>query len=89
MSESSASALDVAKSLYKEIVDYAVKTKQERRILNYLLMQLGLLRSEEKFSTQYNLKSCRYALRKTLQSESLASDSMKNTFEVFLDQLEK
>ncbi|XP_075150152.1 ran GTPase activating protein [Haematobia irritans] len=88
LAQSSPAALDLAMSLYMECVDYAVKTKQERRVLNYLLQQLGLLRSEKKFQSSYNLKSCRYALRETLYKKSLASEHMKNTFKVFLEQLD-
>ena len=88
LSQSSPAALDVATALYKEAIDYAVKTKQETRILNYLLIQLGLLRSEEKFKSSYNLKSCRYALKETLSRQSVASDHMKNAFQVFLDKVE-
>uniref|UniRef100_A0A1I8N6C2 Ran GTPase-activating protein n=1 Tax=Musca domestica TaxID=7370 RepID=A0A1I8N6C2_MUSDO len=88
LAQSSSVALDLAMSLYKECVDYAIKTKQERRVLNYLLQQLGLLRSEIKFKSLYNLKSCRYALRETLYKKPLASEYMKNTFKVFLEQLD-
>lgn len=72
-------------SLFKECIDYAVKTKQERRVLNYLLIQLGLMRSELKFKSSYNMKACQFALRETLNKKSLASDYIKNTLTVFLD----
>ncbi|XP_065357728.1 ran GTPase-activating protein [Calliphora vicina] len=88
LSQSSNTALDLAMSLFKECIDYAVETKQERRILNYLLIQLGLMRSELKFNSAYNLKSCQYALRETLNQKPLASKLMKNTLQVFLDQVE-
>lgn len=87
LSQSSTAALDLAMSLYKECVDYAVKTKQERRVLNYMLIQLGLMRSELKFKSSYNMKSCQYALRETLHKKPLASEYMKNTFKVFLDKV--
>ncbi|XP_036321813.1 ran GTPase-activating protein [Rhagoletis pomonella] len=89
LSQSSPVALELAKTLFKETVDYAVQTKQERRVLNYLLMQLGLLRSEEKFSSAYDLKSCRYALRETLKANpQLGSEHMRNVLNVFLQQLD-
>uniref|UniRef100_A0A0A1X3E5 Ran GTPase-activating protein n=1 Tax=Zeugodacus cucurbitae TaxID=28588 RepID=A0A0A1X3E5_ZEUCU len=89
LSQSSAAALDLAKALYKETVDYAVETKQERRVLNYILMQLGLLRSEEKFTSAYDVKSCRYALRETLKSNpQFGSEHMRNAFNVFLKELD-
>ncbi|KAL9875472.1 ran GTPase-activating protein [Glossina fuscipes] len=88
LAQSSAEALELAVALYQETADYAVQTKQERRITNYLLMQLGLLRCEEKFHTEYNMKSCRFALRQTLSKKSIDSVYMKNTFQVFLNQLD-
>ncbi|XP_054745002.1 ran GTPase-activating protein [Anastrepha obliqua] len=89
LSQSSATALDLAKALYAETADYAVNTKQERRVLNYVLMQLGLLRSEEKFKSPYDLKSCRYALREALKANpQLGSEYMRNAFNIFLQQLD-
>ena len=88
LAQSSPVALELAMSLYKEAIDYAVQTKQEKRVLNYLLIQLGLLRSEQKFNSSYDLKSCRYALKETLKKQNIASDHMKNAFQVFLDKSE-
>ncbi|XP_067625568.1 ran GTPase-activating protein [Eurosta solidaginis] len=89
LSQSSPAALELSKTLFKELIDCAVETKQERRILNYMLMQLGLLKSEEKFNSSYDLKSCRYALRETLkENPQLASEYMRNAFDVFLQQFD-
>uniref|UniRef100_A0A1A9X068 Ran-GTPase activating protein 1 C-terminal domain-containing protein n=1 Tax=Glossina brevipalpis TaxID=37001 RepID=A0A1A9X068_9MUSC len=88
LAQSSAEALELATILYQETINYAIKNKQERRITNYLLMQLGLLHCEEKFHTEYNKKSCRFALRQTLSSKSIDSAYMKNTFQVFLNNLD-
>ena len=87
LAQASSEALDLAMSLYEMCVDHAVETKQERRVVNYLLIQLGLMRCEQKFKTSYNIKSCQYALRETLNKKSLSSDYMKNTLTVFLDQM--
>ena len=74
-------------SLYEMCIDHAVKTKQERRVVNYLLIQLGLMRSEQKCKTSFNIKSCQYALRETLNKKSLGSDYMKNVLTLFLDKM--
>lgn len=86
LTKESSEALNLAVELYKAVVDYAVETKQERRITNYLLKQLHLLRSEVKFTSKYNIKSCRHALREALIRGSFSNEYMRNTFQVFLDQ---
>uniref|UniRef100_A0A1A9UNJ8 Uncharacterized protein n=1 Tax=Glossina austeni TaxID=7395 RepID=A0A1A9UNJ8_GLOAU len=48
LAQSSVEDLELAVALYQETVDDAVQTKEERRITNYLLTQLGLLRCEER-----------------------------------------
>uniref|UniRef100_A0A1A9UNS8 Uncharacterized protein n=1 Tax=Glossina austeni TaxID=7395 RepID=A0A1A9UNS8_GLOAU len=48
LAQSSAEALKLPVDLYQETVDDTVQTKQEPRITNYLLMQIGLLLCEER-----------------------------------------
>lgn len=88
LAQTSPAALELAISLYQATFDYAIKTEQESRVLDYYLIQLGLLRSEERFKSEYNLKSCRYALREAIKKENFANDNIKNTFKTFLDQLD-
>lgn len=88
LSQTSQAALELAVSLYQATFDYAIKTEQESRVLDYYLKQLGLLRSEEHFKSDYNVKSCRYALREAIKRETFANDNIKNTFKIFLDQLD-
>ncbi|KAM8715158.1 hypothetical protein ACLKA7_002239 [Drosophila subpalustris] len=88
LSKTSKPALELAISLYQATFDYAIKTKQETRVLDYYLKQLGLLRSEEHFKSDYDVKSCRYALREALSKQQFANDNIKNTFQLFLDKLD-
>lgn len=85
LAQSSKPALELAESLYQATFDYAIKTKQEKRVLNYVLKQLELLRSEESFKSEYNVKSCRYALSEVLKKPQFANDNIKNTFKIFLE----
>ncbi|XP_051858797.1 ran GTPase-activating protein [Drosophila nasuta] len=88
LSKTSKPALDLAISLYQATFDYAIQTNQETRVLDYVLKQLGLLRSEEHFKTDYDVKSCRYALREALEKQQFANDNIKNTFKLFLEKLD-
>ncbi|XP_017845704.1 ran GTPase-activating protein isoform X2 [Drosophila busckii] len=86
-SKSSKPALDLAVSLYKATFEYAIKTKQEQRVLDYVLKQLCLLRSEEPFKSPYDMTNCRYALREAISQTDFANDNIKNTLKAFMDQL--
>ncbi|ALC47631.1 maker245 [Drosophila busckii] len=88
-SMSSKAALDLAVSLYKATFEYAIKTKQQQRVLNYVLKQLCLLRSEEPFKSPYDMTNCRYALREAISQADFANADVKNTLKAFLDQLDK
>ncbi|XP_030377030.1 ran GTPase-activating protein [Scaptodrosophila lebanonensis] len=88
LSKTSKAALDLAVSLYQATFDYAVKTQQETRVLDYYLKQLRLLHSEEPFKSDYDVKSCRYALREALSRQQFANDNVKNTFKLFLEKLD-
>lgn len=78
--------MDLAVDLYKTLVNYAVETQQVRRITNYLLKQLHLLRSEVKFRSKYDLNNCHFALREALRRNAVNDEYMRNTFDVFLSQ---
>ncbi|EDV54654.1 ran GTPase-activating protein [Drosophila erecta] len=88
LSQSSKAALDLAISLYQATFDYAIKTKQETRVLNYVLMQLRLLHCKETFKSDYDVKSCRFALREALKQPTFANDNIKNSFKTFLEGVE-
>nr|AKC00915.1 Ran GTPase activating protein [Drosophila melanogaster] len=85
LSQSSKAALDLAVSLYQATFDYAIKTKQETRVLNYVLMQLRLLPCKEVFHSDYDVKNCRFALREALKQPTFANDNIKNSFKTFLE----
>lgn len=85
LSEESNEALDVAIELYKDAFDYAVSTRQVSRVKNFFLIQLGLLKCEDKkFSPSYNMKSCRNALKETMTKHTFPEDITK-TFDLFLE----
>ncbi|EDW90416.1 ran GTPase-activating protein [Drosophila yakuba] len=88
LSQSSKAALDLAISLYQATFDYAIKTKQETRVLNYVLMQLRLLHCDQTFNSDYDVKSCRFALREALKQPTFANDNIKNSFKTFLESVE-
>ncbi|XP_017033781.1 ran GTPase-activating protein [Drosophila kikkawai] len=88
LSQSSKAALELAVSLYQLTFDYAIKTKQETRVTNYVLKQLCLLRCEEPFKSDYNIKSCRFALSEAIRSPQFANDNIKNTFKLFLEKID-
>ncbi|XP_017004812.2 ran GTPase-activating protein [Drosophila takahashii] len=88
LSQSSKAALDLAVSLYQAVFDYAIETKQETRVVNYVLMQLRLLRCEEPFKSDYDVKGCRFALREALKQPKFANDNIKNSFKTFLESVD-
>lgn len=58
---------------------------QIKSIRNFFLIQLGLLKSEEKqFQPKYNVDSCRTALASAISVNSLPDDE-KSIFEYFLN----
>lgn len=58
---------------------------QIKSIRNFFLIQLGLLKSEEKqFQPKYNMDSCRSALASAIKENSLP-DGEKSIFEAFLN----
>lgn len=58
--------------------------QQIKSIRNFFLIQLGLLKSEDKFQPKYNMDSCRLALASAIKVNSLPEDE-KSIFEHFLN----
>lgn len=87
LSGNSAQIMSLAVDLYKTIANYAEEMKQVRRVTNYLLKQLHLLRSEVKFTSNYDMTNCHVALREALRRNAVNNEYMRNTFQVFLDQV--
>ncbi|CRK91287.1 CLUMA_CG004965, isoform A [Clunio marinus] len=83
--EESEEAKTIAQELYKEAFEYGKNKDRIKSIRNFFLIQLGLLKSEEKeFSPKYNMKSCRSALANAIKENSLPDDE-KSIFEHFLN----
>jgi hypothetical protein len=56
-----------------------------KSVRNFFLIQLGLLKAEEKnFTPKYNVKSCRSALESAIKENSLPEEE-KTIYEVFLN----
>lgn len=85
----STEALTVATALYKECIDFAVKTAQVTRIRNFFLLQLGLLKSEDKqFKPLHDVTACRYALESAMRTHEFPEE-LKNMFQCFLERHQK
>ncbi|XP_037052320.1 ran GTPase-activating protein [Bradysia coprophila] len=85
ISKESNDALEVAQVLYKECFEYAEKTNQLKRVTNFFLYQLGLLKHEDKsFHLIFNVDACRSALQYAIKQNSLPSE-ISNTFQVFFN----
>ncbi|XP_055855857.1 ran GTPase-activating protein [Episyrphus balteatus] len=88
LSKVSQEALDISVALYADSFAYAQEVDQVTRVMNFFLIQLGLLKSEQKeFKPAYNLKGCRYAFRETLKQKELPIE-VKQTFTLFLDRFD-
>ncbi|XP_055906639.1 ran GTPase-activating protein [Eupeodes corollae] len=88
LSKVSKEALDISTALYEDSFAYAEENDQVTRVTNFFLIQLGLLKSEQKdFKPNYNLKGCRYAFREALKEKNLPSE-VKQTFTLFLDRFD-
>lgn len=56
-----------------------------KSLRNFFLIQLGMLKSEEKqFNPTFNVKACRAALSNAIKHNALPEEE-KNIFEVFLN----
>lgn len=86
LSLKSTEALTVAMALYKECVEHAVKTQQVTRIRSFFLIQLGLLKSEDKqFKPLHDVTACRYALESAMRQQEGFPEDLKGMFQCFLE----
>ncbi|XP_055299065.1 ran GTPase-activating protein isoform X2 [Sitodiplosis mosellana] len=77
-------ALRVATELYRDCFEYAQKTNQVARVNNFFLIQLGLLKNEDKtFKPAYDQNACRTALQHAIKSK-VFSDDVEQMFNLFL-----
>uniref|UniRef100_A0AAG5DA32 Ran-GTPase activating protein 1 C-terminal domain-containing protein n=1 Tax=Anopheles atroparvus TaxID=41427 RepID=A0AAG5DA32_ANOAO len=85
LSERHPDALNVAVALYKDAFDFAKANNRLKSLRNFVLIQLGLLKSEDRsFQPNYNVQGCRHALRSALQKNSVPEEEA-NMFKTFLD----
>ena len=86
ISQQSKDALEVATALYKDCFDFAQSTTQLKRVNNFFLTQLGLLKNEDKaFVPTYDLKACRGAAQHAIKTNTFPAD-VASTFNLFLEQ---
>lgn len=80
----STEALTVSNALYKECVEHAQQTQQVTKVRNFFLLQLGLLKSEDKqFKPLHDVAACRYALECAMRQHEFPED-LKGMFQCFL-----
>lgn len=77
-------ALKVATALYKDCYDHAIRTNQVMRVNNFFLIQLGLLKAEQKtFKPCYDLKACRSVIQSAIGEKAIPTEA-GSTFNFFL-----
>lgn len=83
--EQSSEAQKLTLELFKVTFEYAKEKDRLRSVRNFFLIQLGLLKAEEKnFTPKYNVKSCRSALESAIKENPLPEEE-KSIYEVFLN----
>lgn len=85
ISEANSEALDVSNALIKDIFEFAKSTNQGAQVRNFFLVQLGLIKSEDKsVKLYYDTKACRYALQNAMSKKSIPKEQ-SDIFEFFLE----
>uniref|UniRef100_A0A182MYY9 Uncharacterized protein n=1 Tax=Anopheles dirus TaxID=7168 RepID=A0A182MYY9_9DIPT len=80
-------ALDVALALYKDAFEFASANKRLKSLRNFILIQLGLLKSEDRsFRPNYSVPNCQRALRVALQKNLIPAEEAV-MFRTFLDRM--
>ncbi|XP_053674991.1 ran GTPase-activating protein [Anopheles nili] len=83
LSEQQPEALNVALALYKDAFAFAKANKRLRSLRNFVLIQLGLLKSEDRsFRPSYNMQMCQQVLRAAIK-QNLIPEEETNMFETF------
>lgn len=78
-------ALNISVQLYLDCTDYATRTQQMNRIRNFFLIQLGLLKSEDKlFKPSHDLNACRHAVQSAMKQDTFPTE-LKDSIQCFLD----
>lgn len=76
LANSNSEAQTVAIELYKDCFEYARKTNQTARVYRFLLIQLGLLKCEDKtFKPAYDLTACRSTLQQAIKANVIPNEA--------------
>lgn len=76
LASTNSEAQTVAVELYKDCFEYARKTNQTARVYRFVLIQLGLLKSEDKtFKPAYNVTACRSALQQAIKADVIPKEA--------------
>lgn len=85
ISEKSKEALEVSEALFVDAYDYAKTNNRLQSLRNFLLIQLGLLKCEDRsFKPGYNIHGCRHALKNAI-SKNIVPEEEQGFFKVFLE----
>lgn len=69
-------AQTIAIELYKDCFEFARKTNQTARVYRFLLIQLGLLKCEDKsFKSTYNAAACRSTLQQAIKTNVIPNEA--------------
>lgn len=89
LSEKSPDALGVTEELFKDVFTYATEKECLDSVRNFFLVQLGLMKSEDKsFKPKYNIQGCRHALQCALK-KNIIPDEEKNIYQFLLEDKNK
>lgn len=85
LSQKSKEANRVADALFLDAFQFAKNNKQMTKVRNFFLIQLGLLKSEDKeFQPIYDINACRFAIQSAMKQETFPEEAA-STFSVFLE----
>ncbi|XP_058453252.1 ran GTPase-activating protein [Malaya genurostris] len=85
ISESSGEALEVSEALIADAYDYAKNNNRLKSLRNFLLIQLGLLKCEDRsFKPEYNVQGCRHALKNAIK-KNIVPEEEQVFFNVFME----
>ncbi|XP_001658696.2 ran GTPase-activating protein [Aedes aegypti] len=85
ISEKSKEALEVSEALFADAYEYAKANNRLKSLRDFMLIQLGLLKSEDRsFKPGYNTQGCRYALKNAI-NKNIVPEEEQGFFKVFLE----
>nr|XP_019544873.2 ran GTPase-activating protein [Aedes albopictus] len=85
ISEKSQEALEVSEALFADAYEYAKANNRLKSLRDFLLVQLGLLKCEDRsFRPAYNTQGCRHALKNAIR-KNIVPEEEQGYFKVFLE----